>query len=45
MMEVGFIYDVSLEQKNDRDKISIENLLFQELMVVVLLDVVFELLD
>lgn len=45
MMEAGFIHDVSLEQKNDRDKISIENPSLQESMAVVPSDAVSEPLD
>lgn len=45
MMEAGFIHDVSLEQKNDRDRISIENPSFHELMAVVPSDATFEPLE
>lgn len=34
-MEAGFIHNVSLEQKNDRDMINIENPSFQESMAIV----------
>lgn len=44
-MEAGFIHDVSLDQKNDRDMINIENPPFQESMAIVPSGTVLEELE